>query len=349
LGHTTHWITLHAPAQNFKQMQMSQINQREETGTENSDMFISSASSGENSWWRYILMSIAPFLASNTIGFVPYFIVWAIYSYKGKLVYSGYSPDFAASGINLNLSFVLMLFPFLMALVTFILLMKPMHNRKFGTVINGGIPIRWGRILTSALVWVVLSSLYLYTSIKQHPSDFVINNTTGSLYVIALLAIIMIPFQAAFEEVLFRGYLMQGFAILTKNRWMPILITSLFFGLMHSINPEMKAYGFWTMLPQYVMFGIVFAIATMLDDGIEIGIGAHAANNIFLSVFLTTKSSALQTPALYMQVTSYPWKEFAGQVVNSVIFLAIMFIIFRWKDISKLYGKVIVVKERVAA
>jgi uncharacterized protein len=39
-----------------------------------------------------------------------------------------------------------------------------------------------------------------------------------------------------------------------------------------------------TMMPQYVFFGIVFAVLTMIDDGIEIAIGAHAANNIFLSV-----------------------------------------------------------------
>jgi uncharacterized protein len=326
-------------------MQTDHINPKEDVRSEETDRFISSAKKGENRWWRYLFMTIAPFLASNTAGFIPYFIVWALYSYNGRMVYSGNGPDLTASGISLNVSFVLMLFPFLMALLTFILLMKPIHNRKVGTVINGGIPIRWGRLLTSALVWVVISSLYLYTSIKNHPSDYVINNTSGSLYVIVLLAILLIPFQAAFEEILFRGYLMQGFALLTKNRWMPILITSLFFGLMHSINPEMKAYGFWTMLPQYVLFGIVFAIPTMLDDGVEIGIGAHAANNIFLSVFLTTKSSALQTPALYMQVTSYPWKEFAGQAVNSVLFLVILFIIFRWKDLSKLYGRVEVAKK----
>jgi uncharacterized protein len=328
---------------------MIDINRRDEERSELTDPFISSAIKGENRWWRYIFMSIAPFLASNTVGFIPYFIVWAIYSYNGKLVSSGSAPDFTASGISLNFSFVLMLFPFMMALLAFILLMKPIHNRKFGTVINGGIPIRWKRVFTSALVWIVLSSLYLYTSIKQHPSEFLINNTTGSLFVIAFLAILMIPFQAAFEEILFRGYLMQGFAILTKNRWMPILITSLLFGLMHSVNPEMKAYGFWTMLPQYVLFGIVFAIPTMLDDGVEIGIGAHAANNIFLSVFLTTKVSALQTPALYMQVTSYPWKEFSGQVVNSLLFLTIMFLIFRWKDMRKLYGRVSIIKESASA
>jgi len=311
------------------------------------DRFIISAFSGRNLWWRYIVMGVLPFIVSNTIGAIPLFVVIAISRMKGKLVLSGSMPDFAASGINLNLAFALMVFPFILALLTMIFLMKPLHGRKFISVINGGIPVRWSRIFISALVWLVISAVYLYFSIKASPSDFVINNTSGSLYVIAILALVLIPFQAAFEEVLFRGYLMQGITILAKNRWVPVISTSVMFGLMHSFNPEIDAYGFWTMLPQYVFFGLVFAVPTMLDDGIEIAIGAHAANNIFLSIFLTSKASALQTPALYLQVTNHPWKEFAGLAACSAVFLVVMFIIYRWKDLRKLYEHVEVIPEPV--
>ncbi len=233
-----------------------------------------------------------------------------------------------------------MVFPFILALLSVVLLMKPVHHRSFNTIINGGRPVRWNRIFTSAIVWLAISGLYLCLTIKANPSNFVINNTSKSLIVIAVLAVLLIPFQAAFEEVLFRGYLMQGFAVWTRNRWMPVIITSLLFGLMHSFNPEIDAYGFWTMLPQYVFFGLVFAIPTLLDNGIEIAIGAHAANNAFLSVFLTSKASALQTPALYMQITTYPWKEFAGLCSYVVLFLVIMILIYRWKDFSLLYAKI---------
>ncbi len=135
---------------------------------------------------------------------------------------------------------------------------------------------------------------------------------------------------------------MQGFAVLARNRWIPIVVTSLLFGLMHGLNPEVQQYGFLTMMPQYIFFGLVFAVLTMFDDGIEMAIGAHAANNIFLSVLITHDDMALQTPALYEQVQIYPWKEFAGLVVMSVVFLVIMAIICRWKDIRKLYARIIV-------
>jgi uncharacterized protein len=330
-------------------METENTNYFDPAGTAEKDPFIAAAIEGKNSWWRYVILSVTPFLVSNTIGAIPLGIVIALSKIRGTLVFSGSMPDFESSGISLNLSFVLMVFPFILALLSIVFLMEPLHLRKFKTIINGGIPIRWSRIFTSAIVWLVISGLYLYLTIKADPSNYVINNTSKSLYIIAFLAIILIPFQAAFEEILFRGYLMQGFTILTKNRWMPMLITSLIFGLMHSFNPEMHAYGFWTMLPQYVFFGLVFAIPTMLDGGIEIAIGAHAANNIFLSVFLTTKASALQTPALYMQLTSYPWKEFAGLAASSFLFLAIIFFIYRWKDMSKLYAKVMTRKESISA
>jgi membrane protease YdiL (CAAX protease family) len=152
--------------------------------------------------------------------------------------------------------------------------------------------------------------------------------------------LLLIPFQAAFEEVLFRGYLMQGLAVLARNRWIPVLSTSILFGLMHGLNPEVMQYGFLTMMPQYIFFGIVFAVLTMFDDGIELAIGAHAANNIFLSVLVTHEDMALQTPALYEQIQIYPWKEFGGLVLQSLIFLAIMALVFKWKEIRRLYARI---------
>ena len=94
-----------------------------------------------------------------------------------------------------------------------------------------------------SLVWLLLSAIYLFLYLKFDPSNFTLNNQTVSLLILALISLLFIPFQAAFEEVLFRGYLMQGFAALVKNRWFPLIMTSVLFGLMHAFNPEGK--GVW--------------------------------------------------------------------------------------------------------
>ncbi|HNT92530.1 MAG: CPBP family intramembrane metalloprotease [Bacteroidales bacterium] len=305
--------------------------------------FMTAPFRGKNAFWRYFVGVVAPFIAANVIGALPLAAVIITRTLEGSpMPQKGGMPDFEAMGINLNVGFVLNIIPFLLGLLTIILLVKPLHNRSFQTVVNGGRKTRWGRVFMAALVWIVVSAVWMIYSLKSDPGNFRINNTSTSLIVLAILALTLIPFQAAFEEILFRGYLMQGFAVLARNRWIPIVVTSLLFGLMHGLNPEVQQYGFLTMMPQYIFFGLVFAVLTMFDDGIEMAIGAHAANNIFLSVLITHDDMALQTPALYEQVQIYPWKEFAGLVVMSVVFLVIMAIICRWKDIRKLYARIIV-------
>jgi membrane protease YdiL (CAAX protease family) len=303
--------------------------------------FLTAPFRGKNAFWRYFIGVIMPFLVSNILGAIPIFIVMISHSLDGsKIPQKGGMPDFELMGIDLNLGFALTLFPFLLAFFTIIWIIKPLHGRSVRTVLNGGRKVRWGRMMVAALVWILISGLWLFYSVKTDPGNFNLNNTTNTLVILAVLSVILIPFQAAFEEILFRGYLMQGFAVLARNRWVPVVMTSVLFGLMHSLNPEVQAYGFLTMMPQYIFFGLVFAVLTMLDDGIELAIGAHAANNVFLSIFLTSKDMALQAPAMYEQVEIYPWKDFGGLVVMSVVFVIIMAIIFRWKDISKLYAKI---------
>ncbi len=304
-------------------------------------LFMLAAFKGNNAFWRYLVGAISPFLASNIVGSLPLAAVLLTNTVAGSIPQKGGMPDFEAMGINLNLGFVLSVFPFILALITIIALVKPLHNRSFGSVINGGRKIRWGRIFFAAFVWMAVSAIWLLYSLKSDPGNFRLNNTTGSLIVLALLSLALIPFQAAFEEILFRGYLMQGFAVLTRNRWLPILLTSVLFGLMHGMNPEVKQYGFLTMMPQYIFFGLLFAVLTMLDDGIEVAIGAHSANNVFLSVLITHKDMALQTPAMYEQIEIYPWKDFAGLVEMSLIFFVIMALVYRWKDFRRLFAGII--------
>jgi hypothetical protein len=117
-------------------------------------------------------------------------------------------------------------------------------------------------------------------------------------------------------------------------------MTSVLFGLMHALNPEVKEYGFLTMMPQYILFGLIFGVITILDDGIEAAMGAHTANNVFLCIMVTNKSSALQTPALLEQNNIYPWTEFAGLLFTGIALILILKAIFKWNDFSLLYRKI---------
>jgi len=105
------------------------------------------------------------------------------------------------------------------------------------------------------------------------------------------------------------------------------------------MNPEVSEFGFGTMMPQYILFGLIFGLITILDDGIEAAMGAHTANNIFLCIMVTNESSALQTPALYQQIEINPWADLISMLLMGILVIFILGIIFKWKGFSVLLKK----------
>jgi uncharacterized protein len=297
---------------------------------------------GKNEWWRYVVMIVAVFVASNTVGSLPLLISYAVKSISDPNTVANLAANpnnFARSGFSSNTLLVLMLCPFIAGLAAFFLLVRPLHKRSFTEVINGNRRIRWNRFFISMAVWYLLSAVYFLVYLKVDPENFSVANSGRIVVILALISFFLIPFQASLEEVLFRGYLMQGFAAILRNRWFPLLATSVLFGLLHGLNPEVKEYGFFTMMPQYIIFGLIFGIITIMDDGAEAAMGAHTANNTFLCITVTNKASALQTAALYEQTRIYPWTEFIALLVTGVLFILILKVIFRWKSFSVLAGR----------
>jgi CAAX protease family protein len=298
---------------------------------------LESSFTGKNNLWRYIVMIATILIATNTVGAIPLLIGYITKAASNPAVISEIAEnpnDLGVLGLNPNMGLFMMLFPFLIGLLAFIIFIKPLNYRTLIVTINGTGMFRWDRFLVSALLWAILSAVYFFIYLKLDPSNYSLKNTSETLFPLIIISLIFIPFQAAFEEVLFRGYLMQGFAVMLRNRWFPLVITSVLFGLMHAFNPEVAEFGFFTMMPQYILFGLIFGIITILDDGIEAAIGAHAANNIFLCIMVTHESSALQTPALYEQQNVYPFTEFAALLVTGIIFLVILKKIFKWGSFS---------------
>jgi hypothetical protein len=289
-------------------------------------------------------------IASNTIGALPLLVGILIKSVSNPDAFSQLTAnpnDYSVLGLDPNVLLIMMIVPFVAGLAAFKIFVKPLNGRTLKKTINGTDRIRWNRFFISALIWFLLSAIYFFIYLKLDPANFTLNNSSVSIIILVLISVLLIPFQAAFEEVLFRGYLMQGFAVLLKNRWMPMVITSVLFGLMHSLNPEVKEFGFLTMIPQYIIFGMIFGIITILDDGIEAAMGAHAANNIFLCIMVTNRSSALQTQAIYEQHNIYPWTEFTALLLTGIIFILILKRVLKWEGFGVLFSKLKVEKDPI--
>jgi hypothetical protein len=83
-------------------------------------------------------------------------------------------------------------------------------------------------------------------------------------------------------------------------------------------------------MPQYLIFGLVFGLVSILDDGIETAIGAHAANNVILSIFLTSSASAFQTPSLLIQHRVNPVTDLLFLAVISLVFVFALKAKYKW-------------------
>jgi hypothetical protein len=222
------------------------------------------------------------------------------------------------------------MFPFIIGLIGFILILKPFHKRSVKEVINGTQSIRWSRFFYSAAVWAIISGLMLFVDYYMNAEYYELNLNWSLFIPLIFISLLIIPFQTTFEELVFRGYLAQGVARWTRNRWLVALLPAVAFGLLHMFNPEVKEYGFWIMMPYYIIFGIVFGLMAVLDDGIETAMGAHAANNIFISIFVTAKASVLQTPALFVNNHVDPVKDLIMMTLAAVLIIAILAKKYNW-------------------
>ena len=129
---------------------------------------------------------------------------------------------------------------------------------------------------------------------------------------------------------------MQGIGLISRYKWIPLVITSVLFGLLHIMNPEIKEFGLLATLPYYIGFGFFMGIIVIMDDGLEIPLGIHAAVNIYGTAFVTFSGSTMQTPALFRMKEYDPAIMNILSVVIAVVFLAIAAKKYKWASWKKI-------------
>ncbi|MDR0604869.1 MAG: CPBP family intramembrane metalloprotease [Bacteroidales bacterium] len=296
--------------------------------------FLESVLGKDNSFWKYVIVFVGVLFVSQVLGAIPLLVIVlrnVIENGIAMPVDNSSMMDFLAGNISQNLLLFLMLVPFAVGLLATWLFIKLLHKRSFSETVNGTKKIRWKRIFTGFGVWLLIMSIYLAISCIIDPDNFIFQFNLTTFVPLFFIAIIFIPLQTTFEELLCRGYLAQGIGAWTKNRWIVIVIPSILFGSMHFLNPEVSEYGIWETMPQYILFGLIFGLAAVLDDGIELAMGMHAANNIFACLFVTFDHSALQTPAIFKQQSVNMQMETVVLLIAGVLALFFFARKYKWR------------------
>ncbi len=146
----------------------------------------------------------------------------------------------------------------------------------------------------------------------------------GQFLIFAPVALILTPIQTTAEELLFRGYLLQAMALLTRDRPGLVLASSAVFVLPHLGNTEMSV-GFAPMALYYFVFGVILAIITLRSNGLEMAMGVHAAINLHGTLLFDCAKSSLATESLFYGGEPDPLSGVFWLGIMGVFFYAIMF------------------------
>lgn len=264
--------------------------------------FLEQAYKGKNDWWRYALSLMIIFLGWQLIGIIPLFIVAFNASDDYVQLMESSANAFSDLGIDSNLYLFVILMMFVFGLLALLIVVKTIHGRSITSLITSRVKLDWKRYIFGFSFWFFISVAFLVIDYAVYPDHYIFNFKPLPFAILVIISFVLIPLQTSFEELLFRGYFMQGLGIWFKNAAVPLIITSVGFGLMHSFNPEVEKLG-GLILIYYIATGFLFGMITLMDEGTELALGMHAANNVVAAVFVSMNWAAFQTEALFKDLS----------------------------------------------
>ncbi len=292
--------------------------------------YLEISSAGKNDWWRYILSVFFILFMWFFVGSIPLLILITI------LTLNGTPPELiSANGISSAAplwNFIATVASFLPLFISIPLAIRFIHKRPMQTIITPAKSIHWRRIFNSFAVWFFLSGIITFIEALLYPGRYIFSMDLPKLLPFLIATLLLIPFQSSAEEFFFRGFLLQWVGLKLKNRLALSLISGLLFALPHILNPEVSV-DFWLTMSFYFIFGVFAAWVTLKDNGLELALGMHAANNIYACIFANYSKGVLQTPAFFTTNQLDASYNLAATAVSILIFY---FVFFQpWKAAKK--------------
>lgn len=306
--------------------------------------YIQQAFKGQHEWWMYLVGGIIAFLGIIIFS-VPHAIAIGVKQLSGSVDLSRLDDmSYLMSLFDPNLNLFFLLLPFTGGFLFLLIAVKFIHKQSFTALTTSRSKIDWKRVFTIFFVWGIFSSGTVLLDYYSNPDNYVLNFDLGSFAILAVIAIIMVPLQTSCEEYIFRGYLMQGLGVITKSKWIPLVLTSVAFGMLHISNPEVDKLGH-IILIYYIGTGFFLGVITLMDEGLELALGFHAANNLFTALLVTADWTAFQTYSVFKDISDPTEATLESIFVPVFVLFPIMILILskvykwtNWKE--KLFGRV---------
>ncbi|MFI7640336.1 lysostaphin resistance A-like protein [Nonomuraea sp. NPDC049400] len=121
-----------------------------------------------------------------------------------------------------------------------------------------------------------------------------------------IVIVLLVPFQAAAEEYVFRGWLVQAIGAHVRNPAWSIVLGSALFMSLHGYS--------WAGLIDVFGFGVVMGWLTVRTGGLEAGVALHVLNN--LAAFGLAAAAGRLEEALAQGEVPVPWQALSGTLVQ---------------------------------
>ncbi|WMI67516.1 CPBP family intramembrane glutamic endopeptidase [Mangrovimonas sp. YM274] len=306
-------------------------------------MYIAQAYKVLHEWWRYAI-GVLLIVMAVIIGQIPFSGAVFLEAHNQGMDMFNMNEKTMMTMLEPNLNLFLMLLSFAFGLAGVLFVAKTIHHQSIRSLTTSRSKIDWKRFWFAFIFWGMVSSGLSLLDYFMNPEGYVLNFKLVPFLILCAVAIVMVPLQTSFEEYLFRGYLMQGIGVLTKSKWKPLLMTSVVFGGLHIANPEVTQLGNIIMI-YYIGTGLFLGILTLMDEGMELALGFHAANNLFTALLVTADWTAFQTHSILKDMSSPTEAGFMDVFVPVFILFPILLFVFakkyNWTDWKgKLFGTV---------
>lgn len=268
------------------------------------------ARNAANNWWRPVVGSVIVGMGFFVIGLFVILVgafVAAIVGIPATLRPDRLfgDPVFSLAVLLLSIAAVLPLVYGVAALV---------QRRRPGTLSSVAGRLRWSWLWQCVGVAVVAMLLGQTALVVTYVVTGVDTSTLfgwkgWSQFVPGLVVIVLlVPFQAAAEEYVFRGWVLQAFGAYLNSPWPGILLGSAGFAALH-------AYTDWGIVDVFG-FGVLMGWLTIRSGGLEAAIAMHVVNN---TVAFTAAAAAGQVENALKQ-GAVPWQSLVGTLVQLSVF-----------------------------
>ena len=271
----------------------------------------------------------------QAVGAIPFFTVC---EYLQNIEITQFQCDGTQiTGDSVLLDYLLSNYMFIIGIIGVWIAVRVLHKKTLTQVVTGRKTFDYNRVVYAIWVGFLLHSALLILDVLFIHTEITFRSPSFSEYItFFLFAVVLTTYQAGFEEIFFRGYLLQGLSLIARNRVVITIVSSVLFVLPHLANPEPFEYGFAPYATSLFMFALFMTVIVLVDGGIELAIGYHALNNLWIGLIANTEVTALQTPSLLI-VPIERYAMFPDVPVHLIVYIVFLVILnkkyqwFTWK------------------